>query len=70
MAEKKPSFGPRTMKSLGDEKAVDKTERIRSTLYLSKSNYKRFQALCKRRGRTTSEVIDDMIADVLDEFDK
>lgn len=66
MSKKQSGLGNRTAKALEDSPMVDKTDRQRTTLYLNKANYEAFKLLCKKRGKTTSEIVDLMIADALE----
>lgn len=58
----------RTKKLLGPADSGSKPDKARTTFYLDKKVYKRFQALCSRKGRTTSEVIEAIMADLLEEL--
>lgn len=49
-----------------DKEAVKDGVKKRYTLYLSKRNYEALVKICDRKGATTSELIDNIIADLLD----
>ena len=42
-------------------------EKVRSTIYVKKSIYENFQRFCKKRGVSTSELLQAMMVDVLRE---
>lgn len=49
-----------------DKETVKEVVKKRYTLYLSKRNYETLVKVCERKGTTTSEMIDNLVADLLD----
>ena len=46
----------------------EKKEGMRTSFFLEKKRYKKFQKICKKRGITPSALIDSMIRDLLSEL--
>ena len=47
---------------------IEKKEGMRTSFFLEKKRYKKFQKVCKKRGIAPSALIDSMIRDLLTEL--
>lgn len=65
---KKSLLGPKTEHLMSLPPKANPEDMVRKTHYLDGNAYEAFEKLCKKRGRSTSEIINSMIADFIEAY--